>query len=107
MVTTGRNRRTDTSGPPGQLAGGTLAHAEINALEGPLRGWATLLPLVHYPEHGIRGPVDDDYRAAYPELMALAARLVEGGHVRKLRALPLTEAFGTVGDVASHMPTPR
>lgn len=161
VVTTGRTRRRDTSDPPGQVAGGNLAHAEINALvglpagsyddhtmlttlepcllctgalrlnhigtveyaasdpvwrgierlpelnrhaarrwtrrvgpmEGPLRGWAMLLPLVHYPEHGVRGPVVDDYRAAYPELMALAARLVEGGHLAKLRALSLTEAF--------------
>lgn len=169
VVSTGRTRRRDTSRAPGQVTGGNLAHAEINALVGlpagsyddhtmlttlepcllctgalrlnhigtveyaapdpvwrgierlpelnrhvarrwtrrvgpiepPLRDWATLLPLTHYPEHGVRGLVVDDYRTAYPELMAVAEDLVGGGYLPRLRALSLPAAFALVADVAA------
>lgn len=168
VVAAGRNRRHSRPTLPGEIAGNSLAHAEINALArlpsgsydahtmlttlepcllclsavrlshvgrleyaaadpvwrgierlpelnrhvarrwparvGPMQGalgrWATLLPLIPYLEHGVRGPVVDDYWTASPELMGLAAQLVEGGHATKLRQLSLTDAFAMVGDLA-------
>lgn len=43
VASTGRNRRRETTGPAGELAGTNLAHAEVNAL--------AKLPYGSYPDH--------------------------------------------------------
>jgi tRNA(adenine34) deaminase len=58
VVTRGRSRRLDSEAPAGQLAGTSLAHAEINALAG--------LPTGRYPQHAI-------YTTLQPCLLCTAA----------------------------------
>lgn len=43
IIATGRNRRRDSTAPPGQLVGSAIAHAEMNAL--------ATLPPGHYGEY--------------------------------------------------------
>ena len=80
VVAAGRNRRRDRDGPAGQLAGNSLAHAEVNA--------CAQLPPGHYGDCTLWATLE-------PCPLCSAAAMITGcGHVRFLAADPLWEGAG-------------
>jgi tRNA(adenine34) deaminase len=75
IVARGRNRRNEQHGPHGQLSGGNLAHAEINAL--------AALPPGEYPHHVLYSSLEPCF------LCTAALRHSHIGTVRYAAADPL------------------
>ena len=77
VIATGRNRRHDRDGPAGQLAGNSLAHAEVNA--------CAQLPPGRYRDYTLWATLE-------PCPLCSAAAVITGcGQVRFLAADPMWE----------------
>jgi len=86
IVASGRNRRYATDAPPGQLAGSSIAHAEINAL--------ATLPFGFYPDHVL-------YTTVEPCLLCTAAlRISHIGTVMFAVEDPLWSGLDRLGEVS-------
>ena len=85
VVATGRNRRHDRDGPAGQLAGNSLAHAEVNA--------CTQLPPGRYRDYTLWATLE-------PCPLCSAAAVITGcGQVRFLAADPMWEGAGRLPEL--------
>lgn len=90
IVASGRNRRYAVDAPPGQLAGSSIAHAEINTL--------ATLPFGFYPDHVL-------YTTVEPCLLCTAAlRLTHIGTVVFGVEDPLWTGMDRLGEVSPHFP---
>ena len=85
VVAAGRNRRHDREGPAGQLAGNSLAHAEVNA--------CAQLPSGRYPDCTLWATLE-------PCPLCSAAAMVTGcGQVRFLAADPMWHGAGRLPEL--------
>jgi tRNA(Arg) A34 adenosine deaminase TadA len=67
---------------------------------GPMGDWACLLALLRLGSPAARGRTLEQYLRDLPEVIALARRIVTGGHLDTLRGVTLSEAFETIGKIA-------
>jgi tRNA(adenine34) deaminase len=82
IVAEGRGRRYEPAGPPGQLAGSQIAHAEINAL-------AQLTSDRHYEDHALLTTLEPCGMCHGAAVQASVGSLAPLTHLRSaLRATP-------------------